>query len=159
MLMVISEKFTKLTKVVPLRSTEAYDVAVAIVEHWVYKYGAPKLVVSDNVPKLVARLFQIACKLLGTKTTTITAFHPQTNGQVNRYNRSLLAMLRHYVGEYQGDLDTIILYAYVTVRIHGDVRIQHVDSSFNRSDTIRTDAQSSTTTFCATTLHWQENTG
>ena len=58
MIMVISDRFTKLTQVLPLRSTETYDVAVAFVEHWVYKYGAPNRVVSDNGPQFVARLFQ-----------------------------------------------------------------------------------------------------
>ena len=115
MILVISDRFTKLTQVVPLRTTGAYDVAVAFVEHWVYKYGAPDRVVSDNGPQFIARLFQSVCRLLGMKTVPSSAFHPQTNGQVERYNRSLLAMLRHYVGEHQDDWDryaSAVTYAY-----------------------------------------------
>ena len=114
-ILVICDRFTKLTQVVPLRTTEAYDCAVAFVEHWVYKYGAPNRVVSDNGPQFVAKLFQSVCRLLGMKTTTSAAFHPQTNGQVERYNRSLLAMLRHYVGDHQDDWDRYagaVTYAY-----------------------------------------------
>lgn len=114
-ILVICDRFTKLTQVVPLRSTEAYDCAVAFVEHWVYKYGAPNRVVSDNGPQFVAKLFQSVCRLLGMKTTTSSAFHPQTNGQVERYNRSLLSMLRHYVGDHQDDWDryaSTVTFAY-----------------------------------------------
>ena len=35
MILVISDRFSKLTQVVPLRNTEAYDCALAFVEHWV----------------------------------------------------------------------------------------------------------------------------
>ena len=75
----------------------------------------PNRIVSDNGPQFVARLFQNVCRLLGMKTVPTTAFHPQTNGQVERYNRSLLAMLRHYVGEHQDDWDkyaSAVTYAY-----------------------------------------------
>ena len=105
MILVISDRFSKLTQVVPLRNTEAYDCALAFVEHWVYKYGSPLRVVSDNGPQFVARFFQAVCRILGVQTTSSTSYHPQTNGQVERYNRSLLAMLRHFVGEHQDDWD------------------------------------------------------
>ena len=34
-LLVMTDRFSKLTQVIPLRTTEAYDCAVAFVEHWV----------------------------------------------------------------------------------------------------------------------------
>jgi len=36
-------------------------------------------------------------KVLGTETVRTTAYHPQTNGQVERYNRTIATQLRHYV--------------------------------------------------------------
>ena len=47
-MLLISDRFTKLTQVVPLKHITAYDVAVAFVEHWVFKYGAPATLLSDN---------------------------------------------------------------------------------------------------------------
>ena len=49
------------------------------------------------------------------KTMKSTVFHPQKNGQVERYNRSLLELLRHYVGEHQdewGNYSSAVTYAY-----------------------------------------------
>ena len=43
------------------------------------------------------------------------SYHPQTNGEVERYNRTILAMLRNYVKEHQDDWDryaTALTYAY-----------------------------------------------
>ena len=45
----------------------------------------------------------------------MSTYHPQTNGQVERYNRTILAMLRNYVNEHQDDWDrcaTALTYAY-----------------------------------------------
>ena len=55
-LLVMTERFVKLTQFIPLRTTEAYDCAVAFVKHWVYKFGAPARLLSDNGPKLMARV-------------------------------------------------------------------------------------------------------
>ena len=104
-ILVITDRFSKLCQVVPLRSTEAFACAVAFVEHWVYKFGSPARLISDNGPQFVSRFFKAVCRLIGVKTVPTTAYHPETNGQTERYNRSLLAMLRHYVGEHQDDWD------------------------------------------------------
>ena len=44
-----------------------------------------------------------------------STYHTQTNGQVERYNRTIIAMLRNYVNEHQDDWDryaTALTYAY-----------------------------------------------
>ena len=40
-LLVITDRFSKLTAVVPLRTTNAYSVAIAFCEEWIFKYGPP----------------------------------------------------------------------------------------------------------------------
>ena len=114
-LLVISDRFTKLTQVVALPRINAYTVAVAFCESWVFKYGAPKQLLSDNGKQFVAKLFQAVCKILGVSNVFTATYHPQTNGQVERYNRTILAMLRNYVNEHQNDWDHYagaLTYAY-----------------------------------------------
>ena len=102
-LLVITDRFTKLTQVIPLRRIDAYTVAVAFVEAWIFKYGPPKTLISDNGKQFAAKFFQAVCSLLGLSNIFTSTYHPQTNGQVERYNRTMLAMLRNNVNEHQDD--------------------------------------------------------
>ena len=119
-LLVLPDRFTKLTQAIPLRRIDAYTVAVAFVEHWIFKYGPPRTLISDNGKQFAAKFFQAVCSLLGLLNIFTSTYHPQTNGQVERYNRTILAMLRNYVNEHQDDWDryaTALTYAY-TNHVH-----------------------------------------
>ena len=96
-LLVVTDRFTKLTQVIPLRRIDAYAVAFASVEHWIFKYGSPKTLISDNRKQFASKFFQAVCSLLRLSNIFMPTYHPQTNGQVERYNRTILAMTRNYV--------------------------------------------------------------
>ena len=114
-ILLITDRFTKLVAAVPLARITAYAVAVAFCEAWVFKYGAPSTLLSDNGSQFASKLFQTVCQRLGIDNRFTSAYHPQTNGQVERYNRTVLAMLRNYVNEHHDDWDRYIsgvTYAY-----------------------------------------------
>ena len=114
-MLVITDRFSKLTAVVPLRNVNAYSTAVAFCEAWVLKYGPPKTLLSDNGKQFASRFFLSVCQLLGVMNAFTSAYHPQANGQVERYNRTILSMLRCYVEEHQNDWDryaSALTYAY-----------------------------------------------
>lgn len=114
-LLVITDRYTKLTQVAPLATITAYHVAVAFCEVWVFKYGPPASLLSDNGTQVTSKFFQSVCKLLGLRNDYTSAYHPQTNGQTERYNRTVLEMLRSYVNEHQSDWDryaSTLTYAY-----------------------------------------------
>ena len=114
-LLIISDRFTKLTQVAPMRNVTAYNLAVAFCTHWVFKYGPPRSLLMDNAQYFTAKFFQAVCRHLGVATKFVTTYHPQANGQVERYNRTLAAMLRSYVNDHQNDWDEYaeaLTYAY-----------------------------------------------
>jgi len=47
----------------------------------------------------MSNVFIAVLKMLGTETVRTTAYHPQTNGQFERYNRTMATQLRHYVAD------------------------------------------------------------
>ena len=51
-ILVITDRFTKLTQVIPLKRIKAYDVAVALVDEWIFKYDPPKVLVLDQTTAL-----------------------------------------------------------------------------------------------------------
>ena len=114
-ILVMACRFSKLTQVVPLRSATAITVAKAFCTHWVYKYGAPRQTLTDNGPQFASKLLMSTSQELGVKNVFTSAYHPQANGQVERYNRTLAAMLRCFVDENPTDWDLYadaLTYAY-----------------------------------------------
>lgn len=114
-LLIISDRFTKLTKSVPLKSISAAEVAKAFVNEWVFNYGPPKELISDNGKCFTAKFFQDVCRILNIQNSFTTTYHPQTNGQVERYNRTLKAAIRSYLNDHPKDWDlytSSLTYAY-----------------------------------------------
>ena len=61
----MTDRFTKLTRSIPLRTTTASVVANAFLDNWVYVYGAPRYVLTNNGPQFAAKFFDAVCALLG----------------------------------------------------------------------------------------------
>jgi transposase InsO family protein len=101
----MTDRFSKLTCTVPLRTKTAFVVAKAFCEHWVFCYGPPRRVHSDNGPKFSAKFFQTVCRELVIEKDFSSAYHPQTNRQVERFNRTIFNSLRGYLAIRQGYWD------------------------------------------------------
>ena len=116
-LLVISDRFSKPVRTVPLKRITAFEAAKEFVHHWVLVYGPPLLLLADNGMQFISKLFQEICSLLGVKDLFTTTYHPQTNGQAERFNRTILAAIRHDVSDHPHDWDLFtdaLTYAYNT---------------------------------------------
>jgi len=105
-ILVITDLFAKLTKCVALRRLTAMSVASAIIDAWVSAYRPPDL--SDQGPQFMSNFFIAVMKMLGIETVRTTAYQPQTNGQVDRYNRTMATQLRHYVADDPSPWDELL---------------------------------------------------
>ncbi len=54
---------------------------------------------------MISAFTQALCRSVGTKQSSSTAYHPQTDGQTERVSRVLEDMLRNYVAASQDDWD------------------------------------------------------
>jgi hypothetical protein len=63
----------------------------------------PTSIVSDRDPRFTSNFWRAFVKLLGTELAMSTAYHPQSDGQTERMNRTMEDMLRGFVGPRQGD--------------------------------------------------------
>ena len=104
-LLVITDRFTKLVKIVPLRNIRAQDIARAFLRHWVFAYGARLKVLIDNGPQFTAKFLLETHRVFGIQELFTTAYHPETNGQTERYTRTILSALRKFVGEHPQSWD------------------------------------------------------
>ena len=93
-LLVITCAFSKYVVAVPLDRRDATTQANAIFDHWISRFGCPKQIIHDGDPAYCSTLFQELCKKLGTKTTQISSYHSQSNGNVEIYNKVFQGILR-----------------------------------------------------------------
>jgi transposase InsO family protein len=120
---VMTDRFSKLTRTVPLRSISAFTVSRAFCDQWVFVYGAPRHVFTDNGTQLIAKFFLAVCRELGIGKVFTTAYHPQTNGLVERFNRTIVNSLRGSVSQYQNnwyEITSAIYFGY-NCRIHSSL--------------------------------------
>ena len=69
------------------------------------RFGVPKSILTDKGTNFESALVRRICEMLGITKLRCTDAHPQTNGQTERFNRTLCDMLTHYVNENQSDWD------------------------------------------------------
>ena len=92
-ILVISDYFTKWVEAYPMGNMEAETVAEIVVTKWVSRLGVPTVMHSDQGRNFESKLFKQMCTLLGIKKTRTTAFRPESNGLVERFNRTLNEMI------------------------------------------------------------------
>ena len=80
-------------------------MAEVFVREFFGRYGVPRQLHSDQGSQFESKLFQEMCQLLGIDKTRTTSYRPQSDGQVERFNRTMEAMLSAYVASHQRDWD------------------------------------------------------
>jgi RNase H-like domain found in reverse transcriptase/Integrase zinc binding domain/Integrase core domain len=82
-LLMMTDRFSKVTKVAPLRHITADDVAFAFFVHWVSCFGPPLILLSDNGSQFSARMFQAVCSMMGATQLFTSSYHPKLMGKRN----------------------------------------------------------------------------
>ena len=116
-ILIFSDYLTRWPEAIPVPNADATTTAKVFIEEVVCRHGAPRQLLSDNGKNFRSNLVKEICKLMNTKKTFTTAYHPETDGLVERFNGTLTAMLSMYVSGHQRDWDTFIpfvLFAYRT---------------------------------------------
>jgi transposase InsO family protein len=105
-IVIFVDMFSKMVHFVPTRTTAtAPDTARIFFDNVFKLHGLPKSIVSDRDAKFTSRFWKSLFNTLGTKLAMSTAFHPQTDGQTERANRTLEDMLRAFTSYRQNDWD------------------------------------------------------
>ena len=104
-ILVVSDYFTKWTESYPIPNQEATTVAEKLVSEFICRFGVPRQLHSDQGTNFESKVFAEVCRLLDIEKTRTTPLHPQSDGQVERFNRTLIEMLRGKIQQDQTDWD------------------------------------------------------
>jgi transposase InsO family protein len=74
-------------------------------------HGVPSRIVSDRGTQFTSRFWKSLHKAMGTKLDFNSAYHPQTDGQIERVNQIVEDMLRACVLTYGKDWEQSLPYA------------------------------------------------
>lgn len=110
------DRFSKQSHFIPTTTTcSAVDTAALFLREVYRHHGLPTSIVSDRDARFTSHFWQTVFRHLGTDLKMSTAFHPETDGQSERANRTIEEMLRHYVHPLHDDWDRylpILEFAY-----------------------------------------------
>eukprot|EP00731_Ephydatia_muelleri_P011498 Em0006g392a len=116
-ILVIGDYFTKWKEAYPLPNMEAMTVARHLVSEFMCRFGVPEQLHSDQGRNFESGVIKGICELLQVRKTRTTPYHPQSDGMVERFNRTLLNLLSLSVSENERDWDVklpVLLFAYRT---------------------------------------------
>ncbi|MDF1540295.1 MAG: RNase H-like domain-containing protein [Candidatus Thorarchaeota archaeon] len=88
------DRFSKLTVLVPVDAVTASTTANALISSVFAYFGVPDLIISDRGAAFTSEIWKQVCLAFHVPFHLTTAYHHQSNGQVERVNRFVLAILR-----------------------------------------------------------------
>ena len=97
----VTDQYSRYIIAWPTVSIKAGTLAQRFYEKIICVYGTPKVLLSDNGTSLVSTLFEELCSMFGIKHTLSAAYHPQSQGQVERAQKSIVTLMRAFVNEKQ----------------------------------------------------------
>lgn len=133
-ILVCTDNLSKLAITVPLKDETADTIIHAFVNHVISVYGCPRLVISDRGINLAGEQARDFFRLYGIIRHVTTPYHPQANGQTERFNRTIATSLTMYVNKHQRDWPDflqVLTFAY-NISDHSVTRVAPFELVFGR---------------------------
>ena len=101
--LIIIDHFTRYAQVFPSKSQTALTTAKLLWNNFILHYGFPTKIITDQGHNFESELIENLCQVAGVKKLCTSLYHPQTNGQFECFNSTLLNMLGTLTPEQKKD--------------------------------------------------------
>lgn len=105
-LIVLIDAFTKFCILKPVRSTKTKGV-IQLMQTVVKTFGVPNRIITDRGTCYTSKRFENYCKQIGTKHILNAVATPRANGQVEKYNRTILSSMTALENEDEWDKEIL----------------------------------------------------
>ena len=99
----VGDYFTRWMEAYPLPNQEAHTIAKKLIDEFFLRFSPPEQIHSDQGRQFESRIIAEVCELLGIDKTRTSPYHPQSDGLIERFNRTLLGMLAKVVDNNPDD--------------------------------------------------------
>lgn len=116
-ILTLQDDLTKFSQAFPIPNHEAITIAKELVNNFICKFGIPNRILTDQGKDFTSNILKEVAKLFKIKQIQTTAYHPQSNGALERSHATLADYLKHYISEKQTDWDewiNLAMFSYNT---------------------------------------------
>ena len=113
----MQDDLTKFSHAVSLPNHEAITIADSLID-FITMFGIPQRILSDQGTEFMSDVIKHVTKVLKMKHSISSAYHPQTNGALERSHSTLKDYLKHYITPKQHDWDKYISIAMFCYNTH-----------------------------------------
>ena len=114
--LVFTDYLTKWPEAFATPNCTASTVAQFLLEDIIPRHGCPAIFLSDRAQAFWGKVMEAVNKIVGIKHIFSSAWHPQTNGLTERFNKTLCQTLKSYCNKRHKDWDVFLPYALFAYR-------------------------------------------
>ncbi|PIK52328.1 hypothetical protein BSL78_10784 [Apostichopus japonicus] len=103
--LVIMDHFSKYVNLYAMPDQKATTVAKCIFENYIKQHGIPEQIHTDQGRQFEGEVIKTLCEALGVNKTQTTPYHPQSDGLIERFNRTLKDQLGKLLLQNNGTWD------------------------------------------------------
>ncbi|UYV75534.1 hypothetical protein LAZ67_13000536 [Cordylochernes scorpioides] len=83
------DRFTNWVEVLPVEDIKADTIIKSFYKEWISRYGTPCHLITDRGMQFMSQKLKEFAKMCGIHLKHTTSYHPQSNGKIERFHRTL----------------------------------------------------------------------
>ncbi|VDI66204.1 Hypothetical predicted protein [Mytilus galloprovincialis] len=107
-ILIVSDYFTRWIEAYPIPDIHAHTICRVFIAEFISRYGIPRQIHTDRGTQFTSQLFKEICDTFRIDKTFTTSLHPQSDGLVERFNRTVEDMLSKVVSRDQKNWDEVL---------------------------------------------------